>query len=92
MVKKATAVIKPTPKETKWDAKHLSAFVCCEGRGKPVYDVAQTLSLQELKAFRKDLLKYSGLERLHPSITEMLDDMEAKLAPKSSSDNEWNQE
>ncbi len=94
MVKKVTAkIVQPEP-ETKWDARYLSAFVCCPGRLRPVQQVAETLTLQELKAFRKDLLKYSGLERLHPSVTDMLDDMEQKLAVKSSdsSDNEWNQE
>lgn len=76
---KATLEYKEAEQTTNYDARYLSAFVCCPGKGKPVSDVAQTLSLEELKQFRKDLLKHSGLQYLHPEISEMLDEQEAKF-------------
>lgn len=56
--------------QPKWDARKLSGLVCCSPKWQPIYDVMKTLSPDELKEFKQDLLKHSGLSSLHEQLEQ----------------------
>lgn len=79
MVKKAKAKleIKDTKPQPKYNVGYLSGVVSHNDAVSIIYKHIEPLQLskQELKQFKRDLLKASGLQSLHPSIESMLDDM-----------------
>lgn len=73
-MKKQKEITEQQITEPKWDARALSALVCCKPKWAPIYRVLETLTPEEKVLFKKDLLKCSGLSNLHPDLDKEFDE------------------